>query len=157
MEKEDFSRAFFSCPLGLLEIRANENGVVSVLFSGGGKEAGDQESPHLKKVVKQLKEYFSGRRDHFDFPMNFSGTPWQKRVWKELLRIPYGQTVSYSDLAKRLGGKNLARAVASACAQNKLMLAVPCHRVIGSDGELKGYSGGFRHKKWLLEFEGRER
>lgn len=153
MEKEDFSKAFFSCPLGLLEIRADDNGVVSILFSGGGKDGGEKGSSHLKKVVKQLKEYFSGQRHSFDFPMDLSGTPWQKRVWKELLRIPYGQTVSYSELAKRLGGKSLARAVASACAQNKLMLAVPCHRVIGIDGDLKGYSGGFRHKKWLLDFE----
>jgi methylated-DNA-[protein]-cysteine S-methyltransferase len=153
MEKEGFSKAFLSCPLGLLEIRADDKGVVSILFSGGGKEAGDQSSPYLKKAIKQIKEYFSGKRDGFDFSMSLSGTPWQKRVWKELLKLPFGKTASYSELACRLGGKNLARAVAAACAQNKLMLAIPCHRVIGLDGELKGYSGGFRHKKWLLDFE----
>jgi len=153
MEKEDFSKAFLSCPLGLLEVRADSKGVISILFSGGGKELGAKNCVHLKKVLKQLKEYFSGQRKEFDFPMELEGTTWQKRVWRELLKIPFGQVTSYSELAKRLGGKNLARAVAAACAQNKLMLAIPCHRVIGLDGELKGYSGGFRHKKWLLDFE----
>jgi hypothetical protein len=87
MEKEGFSKAFLSCPLGLLEIRADDKGVVSILFSGGGKEAGDQSSPYLKKAIKQIKEYFSGKRDGFDFSMSLSGTPWQKRVWKELLKF----------------------------------------------------------------------
>ncbi len=154
MEKENLSRAFFSCPLGLLEIRADEKGVVSLLFSGGGKESDDKNIPsHLKVALHQLKEYFSRQRDAFDFPMNLKGTAWQKKVWRELLKIPCGKTASYSELAEKLGGREKARAVASACAQNKLMLAIPCHRVIGADGGLKGYAGGFRHKKWLLDFE----
>jgi methylated-DNA-[protein]-cysteine S-methyltransferase len=154
MENKVFSRAFFSCPLGLLEIRADEKGVVSVLFSGGGRESDDKVIPvHLKEALRQLKEYFSGHREGFDFPMNIKGTAWQKKVWRELLKIPCGKTASYSQLAEKLGGKEKARAVASACAQNKLMLAIPCHRVIGVDGELKGYAGGFRHKRWLLDFE----
>lgn len=154
MQKEGkTSRAFFRSPLGLIEIKADDEGIVSVLFSGGGKSEDKIANPFLKKCLLELEEYFAGRRRKFDLDLDFDGTVWQKKVWRELLKIPFGQTVSYSELAEKVGGKQLAHAVASSCAQNKLMLLVPCHRVIGADGRLKGYSGGFRHKKWLLDFE----
>ena len=154
MEKEGkIARAFFRSPLGLIEIRADDEGIVSVLFSNGGKSEDKITNRFLKKCLLELEEYFTGKRQKFDLNLGFDGTTWQKKVWHELLKIPFGQTVSYSELAEKVGGKQLARAVASSCAQNKLMLLVPCHRVIGADGRLKGYSGGFRHKKWLLDFE----
>lgn len=154
LKAENIARDFFVSPLGILEIRADNYGLISVLFTEDKSgPLPDHGHPGIKKAAKQLAEYFSGRREEFDLGLVLSGTGWQKKVWRAVASIPFGQTVSYSDLAKKLGGKKLARAVAAACAQNKLLLIIPCHRVIGQDGGLKGYAGGFRHKKWLLDFE----
>ena len=107
----------------------------------------------LKGAVLQLKDYFEGKRNHFDFPLNPEGTPFQQKVWSALLEIPFGKTVSYLELSKKLGDVKAIRAVASANGKNPLWIVVPCHRVIGTDGSLTGYAGGLWRKKWLLEHE----
>ena len=107
----------------------------------------------LKEAVLQLQDYFDGKRTTFTFPLNPSGTDFQKKVWDELLHIPFGKTCSYLELSKKLGDVKAIRAVASANGKNPLWIVVPCHRVIGTDGSLTGYAGGLWRKKWLLEHE----
>ena len=107
----------------------------------------------LEDTVYQLREYFDGTRKNFDLKLNAEGTVFQKRVWAELLNIPYGKTISYLEMSKRLGDVKAIRAAASANGKNPLWIIVPCHRVIGSDGSLTGYAGGLHRKKWLLDHE----
>ncbi|HTX87133.1 MAG TPA: methylated-DNA--[protein]-cysteine S-methyltransferase [Candidatus Nanoarchaeia archaeon] len=149
---EKIFQAFLESPVGILRIEANENEIRSVLFAHEKKKNGRQPAV-LKNCLKQLKEYFYEGRKKFTLPLELSGSAWQKKVWQELTKIPFGKTVSYAELAEKLGGKKMARAVASACAQNKILFIIPCHRVIGSQGGLTGYRGGLKHKKWLLDFE----
>jgi methylated-DNA-[protein]-cysteine S-methyltransferase len=108
----------------------------------------------IKKVFSQLKEYFSRQRKIFDLPLELSGTDFQKKVWNALTKIPYGKTITYGELANRLGDKNYMRAVAAANGLNPIPIIIPCHRVIGSDGNLTGYGGGLDVKQKLLELEG---
>ena len=107
----------------------------------------------IEKARHQLNEYFKNQRREFDIPLLFVGTDFQKKVWNELLKIPYGKTISYGDLAKRIGMPKSVRAVANANAVNALSIIVPCHRIIGSDGSLTGYGGGLERKRFLLELE----
>ena len=110
--------------------------------------------PDMFNVYPQLKEYFSGNRKHFDLPLEIEGTKFQRRVWNELLKIPYGRTISYKELAVRLGDEKVIRAAASANGANPLPIVIPCHRVIGSNGSLIGYGGGLEIKEKLLILEG---
>ena len=107
----------------------------------------------IKKTIAQLEEYFAGKRQKFDIPMVFTGSEFQSRVWEELMRIPYGTTISYGELARRIDNPKAVRAVASANATNPISIFVPCHRVIGSNHKLTGYGGGLDTKKALLELE----
>lgn len=107
----------------------------------------------LKDAVEQLEEYFEGNRTVFELQLNPSGTDFQKKVWEALLQIPFGKTISYLELSKQLGDVKAIRAVASANGKNPLWIVVPCHRVIGTNGDLTGYAGGLHRKKWLLEHE----
>ena len=109
----------------------------------------------IQMAKRQLDEYFLHQRCEFDIPLLFVGTDFQKKVWNELLKIPYGKTISYCDLAKRIGMPNAVRAVANANAVNAISIIAPCHRVIGSDGTLTGYGGGLERKRFLLELESR--
>ena len=113
----------------------------------------ENSSDLLRKTVTQLDQYFSLERKHFDLPILNVGTTFQKRVWHELLKIPYGKTVSYLELAARIGNKNSVRAVASANGANAISIIIPCHRVIGHNGRLVGYAGGLAAKKCLLKLE----
>ncbi|ESU29921.1 methylated-DNA--protein-cysteine methyltransferase [Flavobacterium limnosediminis JC2902] len=143
---------FINTPLGTAKIKGDENGVsvISILQEGEISKV----IPHeLKDAVKQLQEYFDGKRTQFTFALNPKGTDFQQKVWKALLEIPYGKTTSYMDLSKKLGDVKAIRAVASANGKNPLWIVVPCHRVIDSDGSLTGYAGGLWRKKWLLEHE----
>ncbi len=108
---------------------------------------------HIEALEKQIREYFDGERFHFEVPLDTPGTAFQKSVWKKLLEIPFGETRSYKQQAMALGKPNAVRAVASANGQNRVSIVIPCHRVIGSDGQLTGYGGGLPRKKWLLEHE----
>ncbi len=107
----------------------------------------------MEDVAYQLQEYFDGTREIFTLELSPEGTDFQKGVWNELLNIPYGKTISYLELSKKLGDVKAIRAVAAANGQNPLWIVIPCHRVIGSDGSLTGYAGGLHRKKWLLEHE----
>lgn len=144
--------AFINSPLGITKIVGDENGVsiISVLSEG---ELSTKIPYELQEAVSQLQEYFEGKRKDFDFKLNPKGTDFQQKVWQELLNIPFGKTMSYLDLSKKLGDVKAIRAVASANGKNPLWIVVPCHRVIGTDGSLTGYAGGLWRKKWLLEHE----
>ena len=113
----------------------------------------DSSSAVIEKAIVLLDEFFAGKRKKFDLPLLFVGTNFQKKVWNELLKIPYGKTISYGEMASRIGMPRAVRAVANANGANAISIFVPCHRVIGSDGSLTGYGGGLAAKKKLLELE----
>jgi methylated-DNA-[protein]-cysteine S-methyltransferase len=114
----------------------------------------DSTAGPLPQAARQLEEYFAGKRREFDVPLRLSGTAFQQRVWQALTEIPYGETLSYGDLARRIGNPNASRAVGLANGRNPISILVPCHRVIGADGSLTGYGGGLERKQWLLAHEG---
>ena len=143
---------FIQTPLGITKIEGNENGISVVSVTQEG-ELSSKIPKNLKQAVTQLNEYFEGKRKEFTFLINPQGTEFQQKVWQELLHIPFGKTMSYLDLSKKLGDVKAIRAVASANGKNPLWIVVPCHRVIGTDGSLTGYAGGLWRKKWLLEHE----
>jgi len=113
----------------------------------------NKETPLIKEAYKELCEYFAGERQKFNLPLNPNGTGFQKRVWKALLKIPYGQTTAYKDIAIAIGSEKACRAVGLANNKNPICIVIPCHRVIGSNGSLTGYAGGLDIKKKLLEIE----
>ena len=144
---------FINTPLGFTEIQGDENGISKIHVMNEDVEISTKIPKELKEAVLQLQDYFDGKRTTFTFPLNPSGTEFQKKVWNELLHIPFGKTCSYLDLSKKLGDVKAIRAVASANGKNPLWIVVPCHRVIGTNGSLTGYAGGLWRKKWLLEHE----
>ena len=153
------SRAYLDSPLGIIEIAASDFGTSSILFSNKTRiermyEVQPHEvNAHVKQCKDQLLEYFAGSRTKFELSLDFQGSDFQVSVWEELLHIPFGQTLSYMALAKRMGNQQAIRAVAAANGRNTLNIVVPCHRVIGSNGSLTGYGGELWRKQWLLEFE----
>ena len=145
--------AFVKTPIGLAEIQGDENGVSNIHLKNEEIRRVSKVPQELEEAVRQIQEYFEGNRTQFTFLLNPSGTKFQKKVWQELLKIPFGKTSSYMELSKRLGDVKAIRAVASANGKNPLWIVIPCHRVIGTDGSLTGYAGGLWRKKWLLEHE----
>jgi methylated-DNA-[protein]-cysteine S-methyltransferase len=154
--------AYIKTPLGIAKIMGDENGisVISITDEGDSRaklEQAKQTSSTiplvLQESVSQLNDYFEGKRNDFTFKLNPAGTEFQQKVWRGLLEIPFGKTMSYMELSKKLGDVKAIRAVASANGKNPLWIVVPCHRVIGTDGSLTGYAGGLWRKKWLLEHE----
>ncbi|WP_019671309.1 methylated-DNA--[protein]-cysteine S-methyltransferase [Eudoraea adriatica] len=145
--------AYISTPLGSAKLEGDENGLNTVTVL----EQDEPESKIIPDVLidaaYQLNEYFEGKRQNFDLLLNPEGTEFQKKVWSLLSEIPYGKTLSYLELSRRLGDVKAIRAVASANGKNPLWIIIPCHRVIGSDGSLTGYAGGLHRKKWLLNHE----
>ena len=113
----------------------------------------ENETSILQKLKVELSEYFNGKRREFTVPLQFAGTDFHKSVWNELLKIPYGKTFSYKQIAEKIGNPKAVRAVANANALNKISIIVPCHRVIGSNGSLTGYASGLDKKRWLLNLE----
>lgn len=144
---------FYNTPLGTAEISGDSKGISAIRVLDTTIPDTGIIPPTLQIAVKQLSEYFQGMRRNFDFPLNPQGTEFQKKVWKLLLEIPYGKSISYLDLAKEFGDVKAIRAVAAANGKNPIWIAIPCHRVIGSDGSLTGYAGGLHRKKWLLNHE----
>jgi methylated-DNA-[protein]-cysteine S-methyltransferase len=147
---------YYESPIGLLKIGGTEQFIGELTFVDNQDQLtygvpGVTEVMH--ECTEQLIEYFHGSRQKFDVPVNQEGTEFQIRVWKELMEIPYGKTISYMDMAKRLGDPKVIRAAAAANGKNPITIIVPCHRVIGSDRSLVGYSGGMWRKKWLLQHE----
>lgn len=144
--------ANFKTPLGIATILGDENGIASISIADQGELS--TEIPFvLQDAITQINEYFVKSRRNFTFKLNPIGTDFQQKVWKGLLEIPYGKTMSYQELSKKLGDIKAIRAVASANGKNPLWIVIPCHRVIGTDGSLTGYAGGLWRKKALLELE----
>jgi len=141
-------------PIGPLGLVASQTGLREVRFDGRAVRA-EGRSPVLDQAERQLEAYFEGELLHFDLPLDLDGTEFQRRCWLALSTIPYGQTVSYGEQARRLGlGPDSARAVGAANGQNPLPVVLPCHRVIGANGSLTGFGGGLPVKRFLLELEG---
>jgi methylated-DNA-[protein]-cysteine S-methyltransferase len=142
-----------SSPLGFTKIVGDDDGIVSITVLNSEEKITDIIPVELEDCVFQLQEYFDGKRKDFDIKLNPEGTDFQKKVWNQLLEIPYGKTLSYLELSKQLGDVKAIRAVANANGKNPIWIIIPCHRVIGSDGSLTGYAGGLNRKQWLLEHE----
>jgi methylated-DNA-[protein]-cysteine S-methyltransferase len=140
-------------PFGPVHAAVNADGALTELKFGASDKNGNGNAAGNQVVKRQLEEFFAGKRTTFDLPMAPAGTEFQKRVWAELTRIPYGETISYAELAKRVGSEGAARAVGRANATNPIAVVVPCHRVIGADGSLTGYAYGVELKRSLLDFE----
>lgn len=143
-------------PVGLLVLEGTEDTLIGIRLPNEAKQAGFARpgaTPVLQQAVTQLEEYFAGERTEFDIPMAFDGTDFQRRVWTELCRIPYGETISYGELACRVGRPRGPRAVGQANGKNPIPIIVPCHRVVASDG-IGGYGGGLPMKRALLAVEG---
>lgn len=138
-----------------IKIKSTENSITEITFVKEKEVIEDEttESPLIKQCKKQLDNYFKGKLKRFNIKYEYSGTPFQEKVWKELLNIKYGTTISYKELAQRIGSPNSVRAVANAVGKNKIGIIIPCHRIIGSKGTLTGYAGGLDNKKYLLEIE----
>lgn len=147
-------RAVVDSPIGPLGLVATDRALGAVLFDGS-RVRPEGRSQILDEAARQLDAYFAGDLVRFDLPLELHGTEFQRRCWLALETIPYGQTVSYGDQARRLGlGSDAARAVGAANGQNPLPLVLPCHRVIGANGSLTGFGGGLHVKRFLLEHEG---
>lgn len=157
----------FQVPCGVLLIGSCEGNLVMSDWRGGWHCASVQKrleryfkgpfvvgtSPVIEEAQKELAEYFEGKRRTFDLPLAFAGTDFQKSVWQALQKIGYGETVSYGELARRIGRPKAVRAVGVAVGENPFSIIVPCHRIVGADGSLTGYGGGFEAKKFLLGLE----
>ena len=149
---------YYHSPVGLFYITCNR---LSVIWAGFGDTPlhassvaiGDDAPQVLQHALSQIAGYFQGTREIFDLPLEPSGTPFQQKVWQELLQIPYGATCSYGTLAARTGNAKASRAVGMANNRNPISIIIPCHRVIGADGKLVGYGGGLHRKEWLLRLE----
>jgi len=144
---------YYKSPIGILEIKGNNAGIQSVLFVEEISSNEEEVCETLKKCVVQLAEYFSGERKEFELDLAIKATKFQEKVWRELLKIPFGKTRSYLEQSKEIGDVKAIRAVGTANGKNPIAIIVPCHRIIGSDGSLTGYAGGIWRKKWLLEHE----
>ena len=147
-------------PVGKLKLVASDDGLVAVLWENDnprrvrlGESLEDESHPILIATQRQLDEYFAGKRNNFSVPLDMRGTRFQKDVWAALRAIPFGETRSYGQLAKQLGNPRASRAVGAANGKNPLSIIVPCHRVIGSDGQLTGFAGGLNTKTHLLKLE----
>jgi methylated-DNA-[protein]-cysteine S-methyltransferase len=149
-------------PMGPLRLCFTEKGLTAIEFAGEGSSAARQDDappPHLKPLIEAVKQqlaaYFAGvPTDFAGLTLDPHGTPFQRRVWQELQRIPRGQAISYKELAERVGKPKACRAVGQANGRNPIPLIIPCHRVIAADGSLGGYSSGLERKRWLLRHEG---
>jgi methylated-DNA-[protein]-cysteine S-methyltransferase len=147
-------------PLGELTLVAADGRLTGLYFrhhwyrpAAGALGAPAGQEPVLDEAARQLAAYFAGRLTSFDLPLDLAGDPFQRQVWARLTAIPYGARVSYGDLAAELGDRSLARDVGAAVGRNPVSIIVPCHRVVGRDGQLTGYAGGLRRKRYLLDLE----
>lgn len=144
---------FYETEIGIIGIRENNKSITDIFFSKVDTNDNVEETDLIKECCKQLKEYFEGNRRKFDLPLEARGTEFQKKVWNELLKIPYGETKSYKDIAIAIGNEKACRAIGMANNKNHIPIIIPCHRVIGSNGKLVGYAGGLNVKEKLLNIE----
>jgi len=150
-------------PIGELSLYSDGTTLLSLLFAEDAldflkhfknPQMIEHATPVIEKTIEQLKEYFAKARTQFDIPLNLLGTPFQKKAWAELAKIPYGSTISYSDQAKNMQAEKAVRAVGTANSKNPVAIIIPCHRVIASNGKIAGYAGGVNIKAKLLALEG---
>lgn len=151
------SIVYYSSPVGILEIKSTESHITQLLFKESAKTSSENIPAVMKECIRQLDEYFSGNRKDFTLPLAPEGTNFQCSVWKALQTIPYGQTISYKQLAERVENPKACRAVGSANGRNPIAIIIPCHRVIAANGTLGGYAGGLDIKTILLTLEGVDR
>jgi methylated-DNA-[protein]-cysteine S-methyltransferase len=156
----EITSTYYHSPLGLLRVGGTDTYISEISFIDHLDEDEYRQrslkgpvTPIVIQCIEQLIQYFQGVRRVFDFPISQEGTEFQQRVWNELMAIPFGKTISYLDLSRRLGDIKAIRAAASANGKNNIVIVVPCHRVIGSKRDLVGYGGGLWRKKWLLDHE----
>ena len=143
---------YYNSPIGILEIELKNNVVLGLkIVESCGKVS--EATGYFVEIVKQLDEYFAGKRTKFELNISPKGTDFQKKVWAELLKIPYGETKSYQEIAEAIGNTNAQRAVGSACNKNPILLIIPCHRVISKTGKLTGFACGVHRKEQLLKME----
>ena len=145
--------AVMETPIGELTLVSTGKGLAGISFGRRLPHDVLTDPEATRPFVRQIEEYFQGRRTEFDFPLDMTGTSFQVAVWRELLHIPYGQTRTYGEIARKLGKPNAARAVGMANHDNRIPIVVPCHRVVGHDGSLTGYAGGLHIKQQLLNHE----
>lgn len=144
----------YDTEIGTIKISEKDGKIIGLGFSDYKKENEiEKETDAIRKTYLQLKEYLSGKRKNFDIEIEMIGTEFQKKVWKELLNIPYGETRSYKDIAIAIGNGKACRAVGNANNKNPIAIIVPCHRVVGSNGSMTGYAGGLNIKEKLLKIE----
>jgi methylated-DNA-[protein]-cysteine S-methyltransferase len=148
-------------PVGTLTLVARGERLAAVLWEEErenrvrlGEVHRDDQQPILREAARQLEEYFAGKRQRFELALDFAGTAFQRQVWAALLTIPFGQTRSYSDIARQIGNPSAVRAVGAANGRNPISIIAPCHRVIGASGSLTGFAGGLTAKQYLLALEG---
>jgi methylated-DNA-[protein]-cysteine S-methyltransferase len=159
--KQSCFYSYCESPIGKLLLVASERGLHEICFEGQstravlGTQSRDDQAV-LREVIRQLHAYFAGELETFDLELAPEGTPFQQKVWSELLKIPYGETISYGELARRIGNPNASRAVGLVNGSNPIPIIIPCHRVIGSNGKLTGYGGGLPIKEKLLALEKRQ-
>lgn len=146
-------KTYYKSPIGTIVIEGDERGISKLIFADDIEDQAADGKGMESLWIKQIHEYFHYQREYFDLELDLQGTDFQKKVWKELLKIPFGKTISYKELSLRLGDAKAIRAVAGANGANPVSIIIPCHRVIGSDGSLTGYGGGLWRKRWLLDFE----
>jgi methylated-DNA-[protein]-cysteine S-methyltransferase len=158
-----FAYTSFASPVGMLKLVASDRGLAAILWENDdpdrvrlGAMTEQPDHPVLAETMRQLSDYFAGTRTHFDLPLDFHGTDFQKRVWQQLLAIPFGETRSYGEIARALGQPTATRAVGAANGKNPISIVAPCHRVIGANGSLTGFAGGLEAKQRLLALEGLE-
>lgn len=170
MKVKSLIKEVFSSPIGDVDIISDNKGLVSIEFSWDGQsklpqkpaqyyditsDFSNDNKSYSSVVVSQLEEYFSGKRQKFSLEFSLHrGTEFQRLVWSEMQKIPFGETVTYAEIARKIGRPKAARAVGMACNKNPVCIIVPCHRVVGSSGALTGYAGGLAKKQWLLTHEG---
>ena len=146
----------FQSPLGIIEIKGDEQGIFSVLFTDRQQIQFSKNPDTLAMLIEcqqQLEEYFQGTRFSFTIPFIIKGTPFQHEVWQALTTVPYGKTASYKDIATLVGNEKAVRAIGTTNSKNLINIIVPCHRIIGANGKLTGYAGGLWRKEWLLKHE----
>ena len=159
-QQHAYTSTITQTPVGALTLVAGANGLAAILWENDDprrvrlqRVTPDPQNPLLREAVRQLTEYFDGERRTFDLPLDFAGTPFQRSVWNALLAIPYGETRSYAQVARQIGSPAAVRAVGAANGRNPISIIAPCHRVIGSSGQLTGFAGGLEAKAKLLALE----
>ena len=150
---ENIFKTSIETPIGYLELSSNHDFLLSVSFVDNPRQQCDYLPNVLKETTLQIGEYFMGIRTTFNLDLQPSGTEFQMKVWEQVKNIPFGETISYLEIAKLTGSKNNTRAVGLANGKNPIPIIIPCHRVIGANGKLTGYAGGLEKKKWLLQHE----